>query len=572
MTEQLLEWLPRRLLEHVSDAVVVTDDQLDPPSPHIVDANDAWERLTGCKLSDALGQTPAFLESGCSADTQRISLERLRQCLEDGRGFDAEVDVGSGGTRGRMDWRVEPISDPTGMSAGFAFVARRTGAESRTDTTNAFHVIHELRDLLKGQPLDLARKRQQVARTAMHLSGAEAGVVEQAEGTEMVYQAVAGAAEGLEATRLPIQGSASGYCHTSGEALLIADTRTDSRTQLGAQAADIGFRSGVLVPLVHGDQRFGVLKVFSSKWAAFGQAERDFVVILAGLLAAVMYRTRSYELEAGRRRHLVDALPMLVAYVDADRRYREVNAAYADWFGQPISEVLGKSVWELIGESAYERIRPYMDRALETGEPVSYEETVTFPNDHPTVISVDYAPNVASDGSVAGVYALVRDVTKAKAADLDHLTELPNRRRFEEEAHRQIEVHRRHGRPLSLIIADIDHLKWWNDTQGHLIGDRIIKQIAELLRGQARATDLVARWGGEEFVILAPETDLDGAATLAERVRAQLASEPQPEGEAATLSLGVAEAHGDDLSLRGLIRAADDALYAAKDAGRNRVV
>lgn len=571
MTENPPDWFPRRLLDQVFEAVLITDTRLDPPGPRVLYANPAWERLTGHEFAEVRGQTPPFLQ-GQETETPQVPLERLRQCAEDGRGLeDAMTDHRADGTSSRSDWSVEPIHGPGGSIVGLGFLQRPTGLPGEPNTTVARDVIRELQTLIDIEGLDLTRARQRVARAAMHLSSAEAAVVEEADGDQMVYRAVAGGAEGLEGVRLPIDGSASGYCHASGESLLIEDTLTDERTRLGARAADIGFRSGILVPLLHGERRFGVLKVFSGTRAAFGQTECEFLEMLAGLLAAVLYRARTYEDESRRRRHLVDALPMLVAYADVDRCYREVNAAYADWFGQPVAEILGKPVWEVIGASAYEKVRPYMDRVLEQGEAVSYEETVTFPNDSPTVISVDYSPNVRPDGTVAGFYALVRDITKMRAADLDHLTGLPNRRRFEDEAQRQLEVRQRHGRPLSLVVADIDHFKWWNDTWGHQIGDRILKTIADQIQGEARACDLVARWGGEEFVILAAETDLDGAVVLAERVREQIAATCQPEGEAVTLSLGVAEGQGEDMSVRTLFRAADDALYAAKSGGRNRV-
>ncbi len=571
MAQQFLEWLPRRLLDCMADTVFVTDAQLDPFGPVIVYANPAWERVTGWRASEVVGEPLGVAGTSHGDGTERISLDRLRRCLDDGCGFEGEIEDWVDGTAGRTAWRVDPITDSGGEIAGFGFLQRRAPLGSRSEPADAFNVILELRHLLDHEQLELTRDRERVAQTAMHLSGAEGAVVEEHQDGEMVYRAVAGVSEGLEGMRLPIEGSLSGYCYAASEVLLVADTQTDLRTQFGSQASDMGFRSGVLAPLLQGDQRFGVLKVFSSTCNAFAESDRDFVEILAGLLAAVLYRARAYELEAERRHHLVDALPILVAFVDANRRYREVNAAYADWFGWPIGEVLGKPVWEIIGPSAYENVRPYMDRVLQQGEAVSYEEAVRFPNAGETVISVDYSPSLRTDGSVAGFYALVRDVTKSRAADVDFLTGLPNRRRFDEEAERQIEVNRRHGRHLSLVFADIDHLKWWNDAFGHQTGDRIIKEVAGFLQEQARASDLVARWGGEEFVILAPETDLDGAVALAERIRGQIASQCQPEGDGITLSFGVAEAQGDEPSLRNLTRAADEALYIAKNAGRNRV-
>ena len=569
MTEASLHWLPRDLLDRIPAAVLVTDARVEPPGPRILYANPAWEKMSGCTLAEVVGQTPSMVLERPQADARTVSLDRLRGCLEKEHGPDG-ADNGHCGS-GTSAWSIELLHEPKGSVVGFGFVERGIEPTGHTDVANALDVIRELQHLLDHTQLDLKTARQQVAYAAMRLAGAEAAVVEEPDGEEMVYRAVAGCADGLENLRLPMYGSASGYCHSSCESLLIADTLTDERVPLGGKAADVGFRSGILTPLVHGDRRFGVLKVFSGVPDSFGRTEGEFLDILAGLLAAVLYRARSYESEAERRRHLVDALPMLVAYVDSNRCYREVNAAYADWFGHPIGEIIGRPVREIVGESAYERIRPHIDHVLNTGESVSYEETITLPGDSPRVLSVDYAPNLHADGAVAGFYALVRDVTKASAADTDHLTQLPNRRRFEEEAQRQLEVSRRHGRTLSLIFADVDHFKWWNDTLGHQTGDRILESIATQLRDEARNIDLVARWGGEEFVILAPETDLNGAQALAERIRQRIAATYQPEGELVTLSFGVAEAQSESLSLSNLMRAADTALYAAKTSGRNCV-
>lgn len=570
MTEDILDWLPTRLLDCTNDAVLVTSAELDPPGPHILYANGAWERQTGYALADVRGHSPRFLQG---PETERAPLDRLRECLKAHRPFEGEIlNYRADGVPQRIQWRVEPIHDQHGRAIAFGSVQRVIEAASKSSARDGVEVLSELRTLVDDIELDVATARQRVARAAVRLSGAEAGVVEEPEDDDMVYRAVAGRASGLEGLRLPMTGSASGRCFTSTQTLLIDDTLTDERVQLDQKAAAIGFRAGILVPLSQGSHCFGVLKVYADTPHAFTQVDCDFLAILAGLLGGFLYRARAYALESERRRHLVDALPMLVAYVDVNRRYREVNAAYADWFGRPISDFVGRFVWDILGASTYATVRPYMDRALDKGETVTYEETITLPDDREVAISVEYSPEVRADSTVAGCYVLVRDVTKARAADFDYLTGLPNRRRFEGEAVRHLEVAQRYSRPLSLILVDVDDFKQWNDVFGHQIGDRILQNIADLLRSEARATDLVARWGGEEFVILALETEPDGATAFAERIRERIAQTVQPEGEAATLSFGLAAAQGDQPTLTRLMHEADHALYEAKRRGRNCVV
>jgi diguanylate cyclase (GGDEF)-like protein len=157
----------------------------------------------------------------------------------------------------------------------------------------------------------------------------------------------------------------------------------------------------------------------------------------------------------------------------------------------------------------------------------------------------------------------------------DVLTGLPNRRHFEQALERELGLARRYGHTLSLAIGDIDRFKDVNDRLGHDGGDAVLREVASRLRAVSRAEDFVARVGGEEFALVLPFTDHDGAVALAERARVSVGESPIvcPEGAATvTISLGVATAGPTtDLRAAGLIKQADSALYRAKNAGRDRV-
>jgi two-component system cell cycle response regulator len=132
------------------------------------------------------------------------------------------------------------------------------------------------------------------------------------------------------------------------------------------------------------------------------------------------------------------------------------------------------------------------------------------------------------------------------------------------------------GKNLSVMIMDMDHFKMVNDTYGHDIGDRVLKQLAQIILKTSRATDLVARFGGEEFVILMPETDDNAALNGANRVREAVESTPfviDNEGGTIqkTISIGVANIHPDGDSAESIMKRADEALYSAKHGGRNQV-
>jgi len=154
----------------------------------------------------------------------------------------------------------------------------------------------------------------------------------------------------------------------------------------------------------------------------------------------------------------------------------------------------------------------------------------------------------------------------------DHLTGLANRRHFMERLSKEFLHSQRTGMPLALIMVDLDHFKTINDSRGHQGGDQVLREVAEILGRQMRPYDLAARFGGEEFSIILPETDLAGALGVARRLRELTESHhfhPPADGLTITASFGVAATPMD--SVEALIRNADAALYHAKHQGRNRV-
>lgn len=163
-----------------------------------------------------------------------------------------------------------------------------------------------------------------------------------------------------------------------------------------------------------------------------------------------------------------------------------------------------------------------------------------------------------------------------RAAMFDGLTGIHNRRWLDETLHRMVERHSRGGGHLSLSLIDIDHFKSFNDKFGHAAGDHVLTVVATTLAANLRPTDLVARFGGEEFVIIFPDTELERAITAAERVREAVAAQAlaMPDGTAlprVTISMGVTELEAGE-SVPDLLKTADLAMYQAKQAGRNRVV
>ena len=164
----------------------------------------------------------------------------------------------------------------------------------------------------------------------------------------------------------------------------------------------------------------------------------------------------------------------------------------------------------------------------------------------------------------------------------DALTGMHNRRYFEQRLREEVDRALRKGYALSLLILDVDHFKHVNDAHGHLIGDVVLREVAEQVKEQLRLSDAMARYGGEEFAVLLVQTDKPTALAIAERIRTAVASQvvhlPDRKNLKVSLSIGVSTLQESlrgadiDLKARELVSAADGALYTAKRTGRNRVI
>ena len=187
-------------------------------------------------------------------------------------------------------------------------------------------------------------------------------------------------------------------------------------------------------------------------------------------------------------------------------------------------------------------------------------------------------PHVDTDGNVVEILGVTRDISERKMfeaeltrlAVTDPLTGLWNRRHTGELLSADLAQAQRHGQALTLLMIDVDNFKSINDTHGHQTGDRVLVEVATRLREEIRSTDVVGRWGGEEFVVLLRYCGLRDAVATAEKLRRRIAEVPFDTLFSVSVSIGAAELQDND-DLASWIERADTALYAAKRAGRNTV-
>ncbi|WP_338679189.1 diguanylate cyclase [Janthinobacterium sp. TB1-E2] len=323
-------------------------------------------------------------------------------------------------------------------------------------------------------------------------------------------------------------------------------------------------------------QRLGIEALQIERRDEIGDLSRDFYSLVAEREIAEA-QTRDSE---RRLKLLTDHVPVVIVYIDREHRYQFINATFERWFGVSARESLMHSMREVLGEEAYQLREQHLLRAF-AGEEVDYEFTVDNEAGERT-FHTSYVPDVGESGAVEGVYGLIHEITKTKAmhtalqfaAATDTLTGIANRRRFDEQLAQSMQRTRAARAPMALAYLDIDRFKAINDSLGHKAGDEVLKEFASRLVRSVRASDLVARLAGDEFVIIlqgvngAAEVRQVGAKIVdAIRQPFELASGPLP----VTTSIGIAIFREGTLTPAQLLDLADQALYAAKGQGRDGV-
>jgi len=265
---------------------------------------------------------------------------------------------------------------------------------------------------------------------------------------------------------------------------------------------------------------------------AFAQADAAVAKALLGGLAAAAVASLLAWLAARRLSEDLDALARAAKDLEAGKRGADIPAAHSSREVQRLSSALRDMIHKLL--SANEAMETQVRQRTQQLEEANQE--------------LD------------------------RQARSDPLTGLLNRRGFDAQMNHDLALARRSGRPLSIITVDVDHFKRINDTHGHDVGDQVLQRLAATLATRLRQSDVVARLGGEEFAVLLPDTDLEGARTIAQELVDSQASLGYPVIGGLTISAGVSTLRGAEDTAQELLRRGDMALYQAKREGRNCVV
>ncbi|HEY0817654.1 MAG TPA: diguanylate cyclase [Rhizobacter sp.] len=320
---------------------------------------------------------------------------------------------------------------------------------------------------------------------------------------------------------------------------------------------------------------------------------------LAGALAAALVvalalvmrqrRLRAIEQERAReqlsqsreRLHaVVENLPVMVCFVSADERYVFANALYAQQYGQTARALEGKATAEVLSRDEYEAVSPYMKRAL-AGETVVFEREYRHTRQY-RCFEATYRPEWNHDRSaVTGVHVMTQDVTQtrqrlrdlARLSQLDHLTQLMNRKGFEAALENALASRPADGTLLALLFIDLDGFKPVNDTHGHAAGDAVLTAFGKRVSRLVREDDVVARLGGDEFAVLLPRIADTGVAERVAQAIVDLAQRPFSVDADTRVSIGASVGiaclpAGRSLSPQALCHSADTYLYDAKKRGR----
>jgi len=350
------------------------------------------------------------------------------------------------------------------------------------------------------------------------------------------------------------------------------------------------------VPIFNGNSRWGVLEIsFASLYSftVLGYPINPFYLLLiffAGVsfigFFIFMKRTLRYldptEVMPSRVKKLLDTLTEGVIIMDTDKHIILVNSAFAKEIGRSAESLMGLDIsklpWIDNETKMPYKLRPWSNAISEKQAQLNKHISLPTEKNSYRTYQTNFSPILDDNGHCRGALATFEDVTALEIlATQDPLTGCLNRRAFFSRAEEQFKANQKNKTSVSCIMVDIDLFKSINDTYGHAVGDVVIQEFANILLSTIKGTDLLCRYGGEEFCITLPQCTLDVAVVIAERMRSKIEERcimnvPGDLEILITSSFGVSSSDFGATNLKDLIELADKALYRAKEEGRNRVI
>jgi diguanylate cyclase (GGDEF)-like protein/PAS domain S-box-containing protein len=278
-------------------------------------------------------------------------------------------------------------------------------------------------------------------------------------------------------------------------------------------------------------------------------------------------------------RLFADNVPVMTASFDANLYCSFANRHYAEYFGFSASDIIGRHLSSVIGKAACTETEGHFAKVLK-GHPVTYQRKLTLQNGQLCYLEVRLVPRLAADFQASGCFVVTTDITEHKlvaqriqsVAHHDGLTGLPNRLLFNDRLAQAISVAKRDSSRFALLFLDLDKFKPVNDCFGHAVGDQLLQHVAGRIRSQVRESDTVARVGGDEFLVILPDiARREEAETVARKIVAAISMPYQLDGQERPVdvgaSIGIAIFPADASDADALIKAADSAMYGAKQLG-----
>jgi diguanylate cyclase (GGDEF)-like protein/PAS domain S-box-containing protein len=556
------------------------------------------------QIEDILGYTPAEWMANADAwydwvhpDDLAMQRAEVERCEESGESYSLEYRMvrKDGGVIWVSEaWRVVD-DDGAGHRAFQGMVyditERREAEEALRERSELMSCIIETQRDVAAAELDLRSVMNLICERTQDLTNAGAATILLFDGDGFVHSAAKGFILDRLEDRVPLEGTLTGWVHEHGRGTICEDTSTDDR--MGSLAVEHGIRSMAIVPLRHGDEAIGQLQVLSHEPGAFTDEDVRTLELLSVVLSSAMSHAAEFE----AKREQVEALalfeavyagaPIGVTLVSPEGRNIESNPVFLEMLGYTGDELATMTIGDYTHPDDIEHnVALFQDMMAGNSDFYRLEKRYIRKDGELVWGQVAAALHRDADGLPKFAISMVENITQRKQAEEriaflayhDKLTGLPNRTLFEEMLESALARAHRHDLAVGVLFLDLDNFKLVNDSLGHHAGDVLLQQLGERLRGCTRETDMVARQGGDEFLLLISDLErgtsalsgTDAAVLVAEmvanRVREALAEPFDLNGIEfyASASMGISLYPQDAGDATDLLKNADTAMYQSK--------